>query len=263
MEKPSRSASVITQSDGPLDLRTVVFSPIAPDGLVEQTARRLMEAIGIGLLQVGDRLPPEAQLSEWLGISPMTLREALSLLRNAGYVETRRGRAGGTFVKQAARPFNKAEARERLAGVNIEYVQDLTDYRRAIGSEAAALAADRATEPDIANLESRLSEIENKAAEYVEFLRVNAEFHIGVATICGSKRLWEEQTAMEMEFSGIALGVANEARPSSRRLSAFARNHAKLLDAIREHKPDDARGIARAHVDKEAEALVVPALGAR
>ena len=81
--------------------RDVVFSPVAEGPVVEQTVRRLGEAIGLGLIEVGERLPPEAELSTRLAIAPMTLREALRILREAGFLETRRGRGGGTFVRRS------------------------------------------------------------------------------------------------------------------------------------------------------------------
>src|SRR5213595_4095708 len=87
--------------DGLALAREVVFSPVADGALVEQTVRRIGEAIGLGLIEVGERLPPEAELASRLAIAPMTLREALRILREAGYLETRRGRGGGTFVRRS------------------------------------------------------------------------------------------------------------------------------------------------------------------
>ena len=96
------SAAVETAEAEPLALaREAVFSPLTGAGLVEQAVRRLGEAIGLGLLEVGDRLPSEPELAERFAIAPMTLRQALAILREAGYVETRRGRAGGTFVRRS------------------------------------------------------------------------------------------------------------------------------------------------------------------
>lgn len=58
----------------------------------------LAGAIGRGALADGDRLPPEAELAATLGVSRMTLRQALGALEARGLVERKRGRAGGTFV---------------------------------------------------------------------------------------------------------------------------------------------------------------------
>jgi GntR family transcriptional regulator len=58
----------------------------------------LTGAVERGELGVGDRLPPEAELAAALGVSRMTLRQALGALASRGLVSRKRGRAGGTFV---------------------------------------------------------------------------------------------------------------------------------------------------------------------
>ena len=58
----------------------------------------LASAIGRGDLAAGDRLPPEGEFAATLGVSRMTLRQALGALEARGLVERKRGRSGGTFV---------------------------------------------------------------------------------------------------------------------------------------------------------------------
>ncbi len=58
----------------------------------------LAGVIGDGLLAAGDRLPPEGEFASTLGVSRMTLRQALGALETRGLVRRKRGRAGGTFV---------------------------------------------------------------------------------------------------------------------------------------------------------------------
>ncbi len=48
----------------------------------------------------GDKLPPEEDLAAALGVSRMTLRQALGSLEASGVVERKRGRAGGTFIRE-------------------------------------------------------------------------------------------------------------------------------------------------------------------
>ena len=79
--------------------RDVALAPLQAEGAVEQIVRRLGEAIGAGVLAPGERLPSELELAAQLGVAPMTLRQALQILRAAGFVETRRGRTGGSFVR--------------------------------------------------------------------------------------------------------------------------------------------------------------------
>jgi GntR family transcriptional regulator len=65
-----------------------------------QIEERVSEAISTGDLRPGDRLPPERQLAEELGVSRMTLRQALEALGRRGLVRRRVGRRGGTFVAE-------------------------------------------------------------------------------------------------------------------------------------------------------------------
>src|SRR3954454_3218003 len=83
--------------------RSVVFSPVGGEGVVERAVRRLAEAIAVGLIDVGEQLPTEVELAEQLGIATASVREALAVLSDGGYVETRRGRGGGTFVRARRR----------------------------------------------------------------------------------------------------------------------------------------------------------------
>src|SRR4051812_17987142 len=65
-----------------------------------QIERWLTEVIGRGDLVPGDRLPPEGDLAALLGVSRMTLRQALASLESVGTVVRKPGRRGGTFVDE-------------------------------------------------------------------------------------------------------------------------------------------------------------------
>ena len=115
-----------------------VFTPIRQGSAVAEAVARLGQAIAIGLLRPGDQLPRETKLARSLGISVVTLREALAILREAGLVETRRGRSGGTFVSGSL-PRNAAIPPSPLPP-DAE-LRDFSDYRVALEGGAAALAA--------------------------------------------------------------------------------------------------------------------------
>ena len=65
--------------------------------LIEQW---LMRRIDAGRLKTDDKLPPEEDLAAALGVSRMTLRQALGSLEVKGLLERRRGRAGGNFIRE-------------------------------------------------------------------------------------------------------------------------------------------------------------------
>src|SRR4051794_36734489 len=75
-----------------------VYSPVPVRNAFEVTVERLAQSIRLGVLAGGDRLPPERELADTLGVSRVTLREAIGALRAAGLIESRRGRGGGTVV---------------------------------------------------------------------------------------------------------------------------------------------------------------------
>src|SRR5215471_9042175 len=120
-------------------------------GRAEQVAQRLGEAIRLGLILDGERLPSEVQLAEQLGIATVTLREALAVLREQGVVVTRRGRSGGTFV-QAPSGGESDTLSRRLQQLSTQDIRELADHRRAISAMVAQLAADRALQGEIDDL---------------------------------------------------------------------------------------------------------------
>src|SRR5579859_1888219 len=121
-----------------------LISPLAAAGRAEEVVQKVSQAIQLGLFVDGEQLPPETEFAAQLGVSAMTLREALASLRQQGLVETRRGRTGGTFVRRpAAPPF--AVLRERLRGMTTGALRDLADEQFAVSGGAAKLAAERAS----------------------------------------------------------------------------------------------------------------------
>ena len=63
-------------------------------------AEQLAAAIASGRLAAGERLPPERRLAESLGVSRMTVRQALGELERDGLLRRVVGRTGGTFVRE-------------------------------------------------------------------------------------------------------------------------------------------------------------------
>jgi DNA-binding FadR family transcriptional regulator len=244
------------RGDGLALARDVVFSPVAEGALVEQTVRRLGEAIGLGLLEVGERLPPEAELSSRLAIAPMTLREALRILREAGYLETRRGRGGGTFVRRSLPQPPAREARRNLARLTVEELSDLMDFRVAVSGAAVALAAERRTE---AELDALHLLVEQMAAldSFPPYRRLDHRFHLAVASAARSPRLVAAETAIQSDLAKLLRLIPE----SAEMLHVSNEQHRELLDAIRAQSTARARAVMEAHVRGTGDLLVGLRLG--
>jgi len=223
--------------------RDVVLGPLGSVSAVEQIVRRLGEAIGAGVLAPGERLPSEAELATRLGVAPMTLRQALAVLRDAGVVETRRGRLGGSFVRT---DLPAAEPAGGPAPPTAEELRELTDWRRAVSGEAAALAAARAAPTQTAGLRAAGRAVEAAVGEPAAFRLADARFHVAVAEAAGSRRLLAAEAAIQREVADLLRLVPGPA--GARRASQAG--HAPIVAAIAHGD----RAGARAAMERHAEA---------
>src|ERR1700761_5164811 len=114
----------------------------------ERIAERLVTAIALGEFEPGQRLPTERDLSATLEVSRSTVREALRRLQAAGYVITKRGRGGGTFIQTGAGP-GSDEMIKRTLDPAWHQLTELLDYRRLIEQLIARTAAERRSEADV------------------------------------------------------------------------------------------------------------------
>ncbi|HXL20782.1 MAG TPA: GntR family transcriptional regulator, partial [Streptosporangiaceae bacterium] len=108
-----------------------VFRPVREGNAFEETVERLLTVIKLGLIGRGDRFPPERELAAQLGISRLTLREAIRELQRADYIESRRGRLGGTFITYTRPAPNMSDLR-RLAQERGQKVADALTFRYAV-----------------------------------------------------------------------------------------------------------------------------------
>lgn len=230
-------------------VRTVATVHPEALGLSTQIARGLAEAIRLGLVSDGERLPPEAQLASQLRVSTVTLREALATLRAQGLVVTRRGRAGGTFARA---PFDDEPAllRQRLSGFSTQDLRDLGDHRGAVSGAAARLAAERALPGELDRLH-RQAERLRAARSPGEARRADTQFTIEVALAAQSARLTREELRLRAEV-GDLLWV--QVPPEDQEASATART--RLAGAIAQRDGDLARNLAEQHVAADTKRLL-------
>jgi DNA-binding FadR family transcriptional regulator len=124
-----------------------MMRPVRRGNAFEETMERLLTVIKLGLVGPGERFPSERDLAAQLGVSRLTLREAIHELHQAGYVCSRRGRFGGTFVTYT-RPAPDSAELSRLAREDRDELTDALTFRLAVetgAAEALALRFARAT----------------------------------------------------------------------------------------------------------------------
>lgn len=227
----------------------MLFAPLDEGGRAELVARRLTQAIGLGLLTDGERLPAESSLAGQLGVSPVTLREALASLRQLGLVETRRGRGGGSFVRLPD-DADTARLERPLNVLSLHELRDIGDHRVAIAGAAAGLAARRAISADIDALREHAARL-RAAITLTERRRADARVHIEVAAAAQSPRLTREEMSLWSEIGDLVwLPLAAD------QVIAVAMEHDAIIDAIQRRDPTRARELAEEHVAAETERLL-------
>jgi len=226
------------------------FRPVKAGNTFEQTVERLMQAIKLGAVASGDRLPAERELATRLNVSRVTLREAIRALQDAGFVESRRGRSGGTFVRyDAARRRGAGDAR-RLARKMGAELFDALDYRLVVEPGAAELAASRdLSAADRALLTARLAAVHSASDDAHRV--ADSRFHLAIAELSGSPSVAAACTEVQTRLDDLLAAIPVLAR----NIEHSHAQHAVVVKAILAGNRRKARAAMEEHVEATAALL--------
>ena len=213
------------------------LEPIISKNPFEDAFSQLARAIRLGAVPVGEKFPSERTLSERLGVSRHTIREAIRGLEKVGYISTRRGRYGGSFVEREESLLVSSGERKTTAEI-----LEMLDFRIVIEPGVAALAADRAGEEQIE--EMRVLVKDEEADSFAMFLRANCRLHIMFAQAAHCTRLLRQVTAVEDEYMELLLELPN-ILPSETRSHV---QHLEIIDAIADEDAVAARNAMQEHL---------------
>ncbi|MEV0126996.1 FCD domain-containing protein [Dactylosporangium sp. NPDC050688] len=230
-----------------------MWRPVRGGNAFEITVARLAQAIRLGLVPVGERLPPERELAERLQVSRVTLREAIAALREAGFLESRRGRSGGTFVVRSTGESHADAAEQDAAALAREMgdaLHDALDFRRVLEPGAAALAATRAlSAADRAHLVACLAAARTRDPRT---RRVNdSRLHLAIAAASGSTSVAASIADVQLRLDRLLAAI-----PVLRRnLDHSDAQHERVVEAILAGDPVVARTGMEEHCDATAALL--------
>jgi len=221
-----------------------VLRPVRSGNAFEEAVQRILQAIKLGAVTAGERLPPERELAKRLGVSRVTLREALRALVEAGYVESRRGRSGGTFVVYHP----EAHAPDVPRPLTSDMAQQLDDalvLRAVLEPGVAELAADTPLDWDARRcLEARLREVDPATSREAHRL-ADARLHLAIAEVTGSAALIAAVADVQMSLGELLSAIPVLAV----NIEHSHRQHAAVISAILAGRPVQARAHMRAHVE--------------
>ena len=211
--------------------------------LSDQVTEELRGRIESGQLKPGEKLPAEILLAPEFGVRRTVVREAISRLKHEGLLESRQG--SGVFVshKPAISPLKIDES--VLESRNS--VLQILELRRAIESEATALAAQRRSSSELREIESALDSLDALDAEAStagDGVDADVAFHRSIALATGNPFFLKTiEFLLQYLKAAVRAGRANQDF-----IRAVREEHQAIIHAIRKQDAVGARTAAAIHM---------------
>lgn len=227
-----------------------------PRRLPDEIAKNISEAIESGQLKPGDRLPTEQALSDQFGVARTVVREAISLLKYDGVIQSRRG--VGAFIAQAG-----GRSAFRISPACFEkrkQLVQLLQVRTGVQADASALAALARTDGQLSGIGNYLKEMMSAVAQGNEAIerRVDAEFafYRAITEASGNDYYVEFVGMIESKIMENLRSVAiKNARAAEWGVDVLA-EHQTVFDAISARDAEAARMATRSHFERAARRLI-------
>jgi DNA-binding FadR family transcriptional regulator len=213
--------------------------------------RQIKSAILDGRLKPGDRLSSERELTDQLGVSRVTVRDALRTLETSGLIDVKVGARGGAFVRVPA-PDRVGEGLANMLMLSSIEPVEVTEARMIFELGTIPLVCQRATEDDIAAL-SEICERSDRALQAGNFdVSLSAEFHARLAQCT-------HNTAIGLiieSFQGPLLSSLTRAKAIAPQMGdPGVAEHWEIVAAVRDGDVATARSVMMRHLGRTARRL--------
>lgn len=202
------------------------FSPIRQVRVSDEVAKQLKRSILRGQFKTGDRLPSERELADEFQVSRVAIREALRVLQNSGFIVTRQGVLGGTFITDLSFQ-NLANAFLDLFLAEKISIPELNQVRLLIEPEITRVAATRVSPEYAIRLQKALADEEQPAASLQEDRERKTAVHFILAEMCGN-RLFD---ALIRSLLGLTWRVIKAVEPDYHQMHP-AGMHRPIVEAV-------------------------------
>jgi GntR family transcriptional repressor for pyruvate dehydrogenase complex len=223
------------------------FRPIRRSLLYEEVVERLREFIDVNELKPGDRLMPERELAEQLGVSRTSVRQAITALRVLGILEVRPGE--GAYLLTTA---------DLIPSLALEVLESEADHpmiwevREAVETQAARLAAGRRSAEDLERMEAALVAMQESISGGGEGVAGDRRFHEAVLQASHNPLLQRLFGQLADAIERTSLGSLGYKGQPPKSLQA----HRRILEAIRDQSVEEAGRLMRDHAVASAQTLL-------
>jgi GntR family transcriptional repressor for pyruvate dehydrogenase complex len=225
----------------------VQFRPIHTRRAFEEICERIREQLALGVLKPGDKLPPERDLAQQLGVSRNVLREALRTLEMAGVLRLQKGVKGGAFIQEGDTSRMNDVMRDMLSLGTIS-VRELSEARIHVIDLVVRLACANARQPDFEALEANIERTELATAEgrMLDRVECSREFYKLLAMATRNKviaMIVDSVTEIHMRFVYAKVASSGAATPR------LAEKRRQFLSALRARDVLAAAKLMRIHLE--------------
>jgi len=199
--------------------------------LYEEIIAQIQDLIDSGNLKSGDQLPPERELAEIFKVSRNSVREAIRALEEKSILQSRPG--DGTYV---VIPEEKSLIEPLAAAIQTQKdkLQEIFQFRRLIEPQIAYLAAENASDDDIAGFRTILEEQERQIKRGENAIEPDVQFHLSLA---GSVKNSLLMRAVEILNDALRESRAEYVQSKTRQEISLSA-HFKVLEAIEKRDPN-------------------------
>ncbi|WP_299612938.1 FadR/GntR family transcriptional regulator [uncultured Tateyamaria sp.] len=230
------------------------FRPVQPDKLSAAVIRQIEQLILRGILRPGERLPPERDLAERMGVSRPSLRDAIGTLQETGLLTAKPG-AGVYVADVLGSAF--APALTELFARHDEAVFDYLSFRRDMEGLAAERAARLASDTDLAVVQKVFEKMEaaHPKRNGEEEARLDAQFHMAIIEASHNVIMLHMMRSMyQLLRDGVFYNRQIMFKQRTTR-QALLDQHRQINEALQTRDPDAARTAVHAHLDYVERAL--------
>lgn len=213
--------------------------------LADQVYEAILTRIIEGQYPVNLKLPAETALAEEMSVSRPVLRQALKQLREDGIINSRQG--SGSFVRK--RP-ERAVLNFAPVG-SIADIQRTYEFRITVEGDAAALAAERWTDEDMARIRDALAELDRCIAGGRLGAEADEAFHLSICAATHNHYYVSARSSMKSQIlAGMNLARSLSLTKPAERLRLVQDEHLEILDCLERRDAKAAGSAMRAHVEK-------------
>jgi DNA-binding FadR family transcriptional regulator len=216
------------------------LKPIRKESVRSQIFRQLRDQVLRRNWPPGSKIPSESELCRGMGVSRVSIREGIQRLVSLGILETRHGE--GTFVSELKGEtyFNSLIPLLALGETEIFHV---LEYRLIIEKGTAALAAERATDQDLADMEAVYERMVQYRQDVAEFAKADLEFHLTLAKATGNSVLIKVNNVLR----GV-LSISMENIVGNLGMQDGLHYHRLLIEAVKDRDALRAEKLMEEHV---------------